>query len=254
MPSYEPTQSSCTHRWQAFEKALENKATYALTEAQLKALGSGKWSLLFRGGGKVVSKLVGAGEKVALSPENKGMHLRELAKPGEGDWDIGHGRNFKWDCNVPYYHEAHHVIPDATLRTALTKVFDGPVSVWVASKMLDAPYCVHHKDNMLILPLDARVGDVLQLPIHRETKQCSHTTYDEFILNKLVTLMQKVQEEILEEHDKDDDAPKTRDLARSIEREADALYSQVVAARREHKVVSLEEYGQKMLSTPPKGT
>lgn len=255
VPSYEPTQSSCTHRWQAFEKAMENKGTYKLTDDQVKALGGGKWSLLFRGGQKVVSKLVAARETAEVSTENKGMYQHLVAKPGKGeDWDVGHGRNFKWDCNVPYYHEAHHVVPDATVRTALMKVFDAQVAVWVATKMLEVPYCVHHKDNMLILPMDARVGDVLQLPIHRETKQCNHNRYDEFILKKLVKRMQAVQEQILEEHDKDDDAPKTKDLAKGIEKDAEALYSQVAAARREHKVVSIEEYGQMMLSTPPKGS
>ncbi|MCY1036648.1 hypothetical protein OV207_34750 [Corallococcus sp. BB11-1] len=146
--------SSCSHRWQAFEKALEQKDRYNLSDERLRSAGDGAWSPLFRGGAKAVEKLAKRGEKVALSDENKGMYRHLQGKPGKGDWDVDRGKyNFKWDCNKPYYHEAHHVLPDATLRTALIEAFENPeITLQVVSEILNAPYSVHDKDNMLILP------------------------------------------------------------------------------------------------------
>ncbi|MCY1078317.1 AHH domain-containing protein [Archangium lansingense] len=244
-------EQSCFHRWQAFKKALENKGKYKLDRTRLGKVGTGRWSILFRGGAKTVNALKAKGEKhVSVSPDNKGMYLHEVNKPSkEEDWDVDPGnRNFKWDCNVPYYHEAHHVIPDATLRTGLLEVFkkNAAVAAWVAEKMLDAPYCVHHKDNMLILPMDQLVGEVLELPIHRETKQCSHNLYDIYILSKVKEAIQEVQEQIMEEHDKqDENAPKTKNLAKSLETVARTTYEEVAEARKKHGIVSVEEIGRR---------
>jgi hypothetical protein len=244
---------SCSHRWQAFEKAVDQKDLYKLTETQLRTLGDGPWSLLFRGGQKAVNKLAKKGETVTLSPENKGMYFHQVGKPGPGDWDIDRGkRNFKWDCNKPYYHEAHHVVPDATLRKALLEVFEADVAVRVVSEMLDAPYSVHHKDNMLLLPMDERVGDLLHLPIHRETKQCSHGVYDKYVEGRLITRLQKALEEIMEKHEEEGDEPKFKDLAKAIEAEARALHPQVTAARRDQGVASIEQFGAKLMPPSPK--
>ena len=242
-------ENSCFHRWQAFQKALENKGMYNLDSARLGKVKNESWSSLFRGGEKAVRKLKAKGEKaVSVSPDNKGMYLRKVNKPGQGDWDVDpKKRNFKWDCNVPYYHEAHHVIPDATLRTGLLETFgENPaVAAWVAEKMLDAPYCVHHKDNMLILPMDQFVGEVLNLPIHRETKQCNHNLYDKYILSKVKARIEAVQEQIMEEHDKqDENAPKTKNLASSLEALARTTYTEVAEARKKHGIVSVEELGR----------
>ena len=250
LPNYEVSKS-CSHRWQAFEKAVTREAMYTLTDEQVRGLGEGRWSLLFRGGRKVVNRLLTAGQSAALSADNKGMYVHEVDKPAKGDWDVDRGnRNFKWDCNTPYYHEAHHVIPDATLRTALLEVFDAELALLVVSEMLNAPYSVHHQDNMLILPMDQRVGELLQLPIHRETKQCSHTVYDTYVRRLLIRALRGALEQIMKKHDEEGGEPRFKDLAREVERLARNTYEEVAAARRAHGVSSIEEYGAKLLSSP----
>ncbi|HYO71587.1 MAG TPA: AHH domain-containing protein [Archangium sp.] len=198
-PPYKPG-CSCSHRWQAFEKALENKGYY---NDKVTSSGNGHWELLFRGGAKAVAKLEKRGEAVALS-ENKGMYRHKVQMPQPGGWDVGVKYNFMWDCNKPYYHEAHHVVPDATLRDVIVKVFPNPmIAIRVASEMLDAPYNVHHKDNMIILPMDEQVGDLLGLPIHRETTQCNHTAYDLYVGDKLKDRLRTALEQIMEKHNEE---------------------------------------------------
>ncbi|MCY1041531.1 AHH domain-containing protein [Corallococcus sp. bb12-1] len=244
---------SCSHRWQAFEKALEQNAMYNLSDEQLGSAGEGSWSLLFRGGAKAVAKLAKQGAKVALSAENKGMYRHQLGKPRQGDWNIDRAKyNFKWDCNKPYYHEAHHVLPDATLRTALIDIFEKPeMARHVVTEVLNAPYSVHDKDNMMILPMDEQVGEMLQLPIHRETKQCSHGLYDMYVLKKLALRLRRTLKEIMKKHDEGGGEPRFKDLAKAIEAVSSEVYVEVASVRRVHGVVSIEEFGKKMVTPTP---
>ncbi|MFY0526212.1 AHH domain-containing protein [Archangium gephyra] len=245
---------SCSHRWQAFEKALEKASQYEVTDEQVRSSGDKRWGLLFRGGAKAVTRLEKRGETVALSSENKGMYRHEVQRPQKGDWDVARGKyNFKWDCNKPYYHEAHHVVPDATLRAVIQKVFSKKpeLAIRVASEMLNAPYNVHHKDNMIILPMDERVGDLLQLPIHRETKQCNHTAYDMYVEKKIETRLRAALREIMKKHDEERGEPQYKDLAKAIEEVSRATYDEVANARRAHGVTSIDEFGKKMLPSSP---
>ncbi|WP_395808805.1 hypothetical protein [Archangium minus] len=241
---------SCSHRWQAFEQALAHSGTYKLQ----KAVGEGSWELLFRGNHKAVAAVVNRGLKATLSPDNKGMYLHEVAKPRPEDWDISRDkRNFKWDCNVPYYHEAHHVVPDATLRKIFLAIF-GPeeggsneLVIKVVAEVLEAPYCVHHMENMLILPMDEKVGDALQLPIHRETKQCSHSAYDEYVEARLKSSLMAALEQIMKKHKEEKtEEPKYKDLATTLTKEAETLYGEVAAARRTQGFTSVEQMGQRL--------
>lgn len=253
-PPYKPG-CSCSHRWQAFEKALEKASLYNQYEVKDEQ-GDGSWELLFRGGSKAVAKLEKRGEKeVVLSSENKGMYRHKVNKPRKGDWDVGREYNFKWDCNKPYYHEAHHVIPDATLRDVLVQVFPKPeLAIKVASEILDAPYNVHHKDNMLILPMDEQVGNLLKLPIHRETKQCNHTEYDLYVGDKLKNRLRAALEQIMEKHDEEGEEPRYKDLAEAIEAISSETYDEVASARRVHGLTSIEALGQRMRPPSPPGS
>ncbi|NTX02423.1 AHH domain-containing protein [Myxococcus sp. CA040A] len=248
---------SCSHRWQAFKQALkaENASRYNVPEEHVSSQGNGRWSLLFRGGAKAVARLAKRGETAALSSENKGMYQHEVQKPQQGDWDISESKyNFKYDCNKPYYHEAHHVVPDATLRTVMVKVFPKPeLAVLVATEMLDAPYNVHHMDNMIILPMDERVGDLLQLPIHRETRQCNHTAYDLYIEQKVEKRMRAALRDIVKKHREEGGEPKYKDLAAAVEAISKQTYVEVANARRTHQAKSLEELGAKLLPSSPQG-
>ncbi|HYO65365.1 MAG TPA: AHH domain-containing protein [Archangium sp.] len=246
---------SCSHRWQAFEKAVDNADLYRLTDKQVRALGGGTWMLFFRGGDDDASDLANRGRTVARFLLNKQMYLLEVPKPKVGDWDVARSkRNFKSWCNLPYYHEAHHVVPDATLRDELLRVFgeegggSNEFAIWVVTGLLHAPYNIHYKDNMIILPMDERVGDVLQLPIHRETKQCNHTSYDEYIGAQLKSRLRAQLREVMKKHDEEKGEPKLKDLAESIEALSRQLYDEVSKARREGGFRSIEQMGQIRLS------
>lgn len=249
---------SCSHRWHAFEKALENAHLYRLTSKQIKQLGSDTWMQHFRGFDTHVTSLAQRGETVARSLLNKSMYLREVPKPKKGDWDVARSKeNFKDYCNVPYYHEAHHLVPDATLRGTLLAIFgeegggSNELAIQVLTEVLNSPYNVHHKDNMMILPMDEHVGDALQLPIHRETTNCNHTTYDTYVESLLTARLRGTLEEIMKRHDEEGTPPQYADLAQSIRDISGQLYDAVSKGRRIEGFQSVEQMGQTLLNGAP---
>ncbi|NMO18350.1 hypothetical protein HPC49_34235 [Pyxidicoccus fallax] len=42
------------------------------------------------------------------------------------------------------------------------------LALFVIEGLLEVPYNVNHMQNMIILPMDDRVGDLIMLPIHEE--------------------------------------------------------------------------------------
>jgi hypothetical protein len=113
-----------------------------------------------------------------------GRYCAELAPPRPGDWDIGGpttapisrdsfrrgrvtvplGMNFTQDT-WPYWNNVHHVIPKGTLKEEITKQ-DAVVSDLIQQCLLKAKYNINHKINMLIMPQDLQVANMLGMPRH----------------------------------------------------------------------------------------
>lgn len=118
--------------------------------------------------------------------------------PKDGDWDIGGPtqaitrRSFydepviiKEKMNFttalwPYFNNAHHIISKGTLKGEINAT--GAVSELIQQALLKAFYNVNDGLNMIFLPMDKRIGQVLHLPRHLEVRAAmSHRTYDSFI-------------------------------------------------------------------------
>ena len=108
-----------------------------------------------------------------------------LPKPRPGDWDldgptigpihrknytqgpvtIPAGMNFSQEL-WPYWNNAHHLIPKGTLKAKILEQKDARVSELIQKSLLTVQYNINHKPNMLLMPQDKRVADILGLPRH----------------------------------------------------------------------------------------
>ncbi len=119
--------------------------------------------------------------------------LRLVSRPKKGDWDVSKKGNFNKHCDVPYWHEAHHVIPNSVLRVTIEKVFAVGFKICrVRGGLLDAEYNLNHKINVILLPLSPDVGEAMTLPVHRKLPKRSHATYSASVEERLKKVFQKV--------------------------------------------------------------
>ena len=113
--------------------------------------------------------------------------------------------NFRKRDNVPYWHQAHHLIPSSLFRNALLNSAGGELDdvYFLARKgLLAAKYNHNGKDNMIILPMQDVVADALRLPVHTTAPQ--HDAYDRRIKQKLDSVLQEYAAQIaLKAHDED---------------------------------------------------
>lgn len=164
--------NSCSHQWQAFKRAEDDPSPYDWPAYQ---------------GMKKVTQVFFQGRK------------KEVPAPGQGDWDVKKG-NFDSHCNVPYFHEAHHIIPNSTLSKAIATVFETqPLIYRVRGGLLDAVYNLNYKHNMMMLPLDTAVAARLKLPRHRKLPEMAHRHYSKAVEDELkkyfMTIAEKLEED-----------------------------------------------------------
>ncbi len=209
---------SCSHRWQAYLNAL------AIAEdvynwkhyKQLSAQSSIKTSVTELAGGKIF-------------PD---WYKRSLKPPKKDEWNVDKGKNFKSKCYVPYWHNAHHVVPNSELRKAILKVGEGmkaPVTTayLVRQGLLTEKYNLNFKKNMIILPMDRTIGKTLQLPVHLKSPTArSHGAYSKNVSTELKKVFTQAKA-ALDGHEEDPDYKACKEDLESL---SDHLHSQIIAA------------------------
>jgi len=131
--------NSCSHRWQAYLKMSENSELYNWP----------KYEALSTRRSRITS--------------NSAWGLRSLKQPQEGDWDVKDS-NF-WEQNYkPYWHEAHHIVPNSVLRNAIIDSVDGNEQLvkLIRRGLLEEKYNLNKKNNMVMLPLEKAIADALR--------------------------------------------------------------------------------------------
>lgn len=151
--------NSCGHQWQAVKKAEEHLDLYNYPAYQ---------------------SLCGEGHYVTpWQRSNRTWYMANRKRPqllsdGTGSWDLGKAVYTKADGQVvsnydtstlPFWHNAHHIIPNSTLNNELNSIPDNLKSL-VRGGLLDAKYNLNHKINMVILPMSKDVAAALGLPRH----------------------------------------------------------------------------------------
>jgi len=177
--------NSCCHRWQAYLQAKATSSIYDWPAYKSLSGGSSVRTSAGTKNGKVIPS----------------WYKKSLPSPSEGDWDVK-GDNFKKKCYLPYWHNAHHLVPNAELRGAIDTVGKGmarpgEIRLQVRQGLLKVKYNLNFKINMMILPMDRAIGRALTLPIHlKTTTSRSHAAYSKKVRTELDDIFSNVKSEI----------------------------------------------------------
>jgi A nuclease family of the HNH/ENDO VII superfamily with conserved AHH len=214
-------ENSCSHQWQGFKRAKADPSPY-------------NWPK-YQG--------MGAGTQVFFQGKT-----RYVAAPGQGDWDVTAG-NFDTSCNVPYFHEAHHIVPNSTLAKAIEGAVVTQAHVYrVRGGLLDAGYNLNYKKNMILLPLDKAVAARLELPRHRRIDKFSHTTYSNYVEEWLTKqLLQIAQALDLDAH-ADPDLKSFKEFLDQVQMH---LYAHILIAGEEVEITMLDEMSEEWFDPDP---
>jgi hypothetical protein len=149
----------CSHQWMAQKQGEDaDSALYNYPAYRSLELGAGPEQRFVTG-----AYIAKSGK---LHPPG---HALDQRRPRKREWDVGRGRNFKHYL-VPYWHNAHHLIPNRTLSGAIDQACaddpSGRVAYLIRAGLLLGEYNLNDKTNMMILPMGAAVSESLRLPRH----------------------------------------------------------------------------------------
>ncbi|NNE36082.1 MAG: hypothetical protein HKN13_12645 [Rhodothermales bacterium] len=181
----------------------------------------------------------------------------ELKQPAANEWDVGEGKdNFFGPCYEPYWHEAHHIVPNSNLRNAILDFAkDHPAATELVTTvrrgLLKEKYNLNHKVNMITLPLDKEVADAIGLPRHRTTaKHRNHAAYGKNVYNKVTEHLNGLKEQ-LEEHEK----AGYKSLKKKIDNLSEQLFNQIKKSGAESlDEMKADEFDEPAESRPPTST
>ena len=142
----------CSHQWQA--KVRAEGADRGLYEHPKyhSLCGQGRW--------RTAAQQAASGR---YFPRGYGI-LRN--RPKCGDWDPG-GQNFEHFIR-PYWHNAHHIVPNRALDNAIQVAGeeDARIPNLIKAGLLKADYNLNDELNMIILPMERLIAATLGLPRH----------------------------------------------------------------------------------------
>jgi hypothetical protein len=120
-------------------------------------------------------------------------HWRVYEIPDRPEWSVLSEGNFE-HFKVPYWHNAHHIIPNGALKAAIAKVGKETAGMTnlIKQGLLKATYNLNDKINMVILPMQRYHARKVGLPRHLrgdrdETR--SHPAYSDQAESKLAPIM-----------------------------------------------------------------
>lgn len=163
---------TCSYRWQGCVRAAEIADVYRRYEGIAYQTGEAPKK---------------EHERTTLPLER---HTYPLMRPSLGDWDVGGpyrevkrwgrkhikaGANFHGGLD-PYANEVHHLIPKGTILRKIRSTANGDEAMVTAivEGLLRVKYNVNSPINMLILPIDKEIAQLLRLPRHRRDKNTPH--------------------------------------------------------------------------------
>lgn len=182
---------SCSYRWQvvdAYGKAVHplGRTNFYVTPTLAKPAATARYET-----SKSKERKLGPGDPGReFYPPHYPAKL-PIPDPAKKDWEVGgptedrdvvengtvfytveQGKNYQRDT-WPWWNNAHHLVPKATLRNAVEGLknpsgWNGPATLAEVVKcfLLSEKYNVNHFRNMIILPMDTEVGEAIGLPRH----------------------------------------------------------------------------------------
>ena len=168
-------------------------------------------------------------------------------KPKAGDWDVtADGMNYRTTCNRPYWHEAHHIIPNGALHDAILSVgkgtgLEGEIAAKIRDGLLQAGYNLNHKRNMMILPIEKQISDAICLPIHVDRSKAAnlrHTSYSAHVQQRLNEIFAPVKSKV---DPSKHEIPNLEDTKTELEMLSDTLRTDIKGAGRRAPGTFLED-------------
>ncbi|WP_086930710.1 AHH domain-containing protein [Agarilytica rhodophyticola] len=164
---------TCNFRYQGVEQARDNKDIKKYLHSY----------------NKLLAHIADEGVTTSVYPTSSGgmfpaYYCTKIPKPRKGDWDVDgptqgdierkntkgkkatvkQGKNFT-KATWPYWNQAHHLITKSTFKNAITSE-PADVAQFIEKGLLEAKYNINHKRNMLMMPMDKEVGEILDMPRH----------------------------------------------------------------------------------------
>lgn len=186
----------CSHQWQARVKAESDSKLYNFPAYE---------SLCGRG---FMEASVRRTEKGVFpwgyAEEAKGGFRRKRPTRQGKEWDLGVDNNFNHFIK-PYWHNAHHIIPNGSLKAAITKTAEADERLprLIVGGLFKAKYNLNDKVNMVILPMEKVVARALKLPRHLigddpgpggKPELYSHVDYSNQVTLKLDDIMKEYKQ------------------------------------------------------------
>lgn len=211
----------CSHQWQGYKKALSDPDLY-------------NWPAY-----KSLSVEV---RKKRFFMETFWFVSKLTRPPLEGEWDLTHEfknrkkqkmKNFRSNASTPYWHEAHHIVPNSELRGAILNVgkghkLEGRICLLVRGGLMGEGYNLNDTLNMILLPMDKKVSLALGLPRHRKTRTTrSHKGYSKHVRVLLDEVFLPLKDKVDECGGK---LTKYKTCRKRIEKISRDLYPEFVAA------------------------
>ena len=168
--NYKP-EATCNYRFQAYKQALANRAI----KRRLHSYSTKLTSRIDTSAPKGKNGRYPARYCADIPPPRKrDWHLdgadRDITRPTfkGGSVTVPMNKNFSQDT-WPYWNNAHHLIPKGTLKARILEE-DVKVSNLIQQCLLEAKYNINFKVNMLFLPQDREVAEILNVPRHLQLR------------------------------------------------------------------------------------
>jgi hypothetical protein len=234
----------CSHQWQARVKAEDDRHIYDYPKYK-KFCGSDYY------------------KSEARITESKNPFPQDYAKKIKGvlmnkrpthegkEWDVGKNDNFNHFIK-PYWHNAHHIIPNGALKNAISETADSDARLpnIIRYCLLKASYNLNDKINMIILPQGKLVAEALGLPRHlkgdevgpdEEGEFFSHVDYSDTIQLKLDKIMNNYKKSLAEALKEKHPQPPTNLSKQMLEDLSKEIYSALIKLSPQNAGKALSE-------------
>jgi hypothetical protein len=154
--------NSCSHRWQAYLQALNNKFMYNWPVYMCLAKTNDNKSTF-------TTSLWGKKERTIRRPKQNEWNLTESSWRRKKDSSSPKKiPNFRGNSYVPYQHNAHHIIPNSVLNNCIAESAEYSIILYtlIRSSLLQAKYNLNEKINMILLPMEKEICAAMGLPRH----------------------------------------------------------------------------------------
>jgi hypothetical protein len=224
----------CSHQWMALLRAqAEDRGLYNYPAYESLTTPGGEFT-----SGSYISR------RKNLFPPG---YAQKQPHPIPYAWDVGGtcvtpgappGINFEHYLR-PYWHNAHHLIPNRTLSTAIEEAAAGDprVTELIRTGLLMGEYNLNDKVNMMILPMGAAVADALGLPRHingdqgGKTEFYNHPDYNARVKSMLAPVMARYKA-LVKEREPCKEKPPEKLAKDSLISISDRIHSAIKTLRR----------------------